>query len=607
MPSRFVAAGPILLLGLMWIGPVPPVACGEKGDQPNVVIVMTDDQGYGDLACHGNPVLQTPRLDELHSQSVRMTNYHVFPTCSPTRAALLTGRTANRTGVWHTIAGRSMLRSSEVTMPEYFRPAGYATGCFGKWHLGDNFPMRAIDRSFDDVLVHGGGGIGQTPDHWNNAYFDCTYRQNGHATQIDGFCTDVFFDAALDFIGNQARDGRPFLAYIAPNAAHAPMHAPPQYSKPYVDAGLDTKVANFFGMIANIDHNVGRLVDRLDELGQTDNTILIFTTDNGTAAGGKVFNASMRGFKGSPYEGGHRVPMFIHHPAGNLGPPRDIATLASVTDVLPTLLDWTGIQKLSDAPEIDGVSWANWFGGDSPVETGRAFVVDSQRVLDPQPWRATVVCRDRWRLVDNRELYDVDADPSQKQNVIADHPEVATSLREFYEQWWSDVSTNFDQDARIVVGHPAADPVTLTAHDWFTEKATPWSQQVIRKGQDPTDSKGQWRLEVAEAGRYKIELFRWAPESGLALDAAAPVGTSVPGVEAWRMTPGKALAIRGAEWEFETEMESFAVRAADWDGSPTAARFEVELPAGPCQMRCTFETDDGQRLGAFYAVVSAVR
>ncbi|MCG8602951.1 MAG: sulfatase-like hydrolase/transferase, partial [Verrucomicrobiales bacterium] len=195
-------------------------------DKPNIVFVITDDQGYGDLSCHGNPTLKTPHLDALAAESVRLDDYHVAPTCSPTRAALLTGHWTNRTGVWHTIMGRSMIRKNEITVGQIFKDNGYATGMFGKWHLGDNYPFRPEDRGFTEVLRHGGGGVGQTPDYWDNAYFDGSYFHNKKPVPVEGFCTDVFFDYAKQFIEQQTKAKKPFFAYISLNAPHGPMHAP---------------------------------------------------------------------------------------------------------------------------------------------------------------------------------------------------------------------------------------------------------------------------------------------------------------------------------------------------------------------------------------------
>src|SRR5262245_5713972 len=203
---------------------------------PNVVVILTDDQGYGDLSCHGNTVLKTPNLDRLHGRSVRLTNFHVDPTCSPTRAALMTGRYSSRTGVWHTIMGRSILRRDEVTLAELFARAGYRTGIFGKWHLGDNFPYRPQDRGFHDCVVHGGGGVGQTPDFWGNRYFDDTYLENGRPRRFAGYCTDVFFDQALAFLDRHK--ARPFFLYLATNAPHAPYRVPERYRQVYRKLGV---------------------------------------------------------------------------------------------------------------------------------------------------------------------------------------------------------------------------------------------------------------------------------------------------------------------------------------------------------------------------------
>ena len=301
------------VLVLLIIAAVFPPACADEPKHPNVVIVITDDQGYGDLSCHGNPVLKTPCIDNLYRESIRLKDYHVAPTCSPTRAALQSGHWANRTGVWHTIMGRSMLRENEPTIGKIFQAAGYATGMFGKWHLGDNYPYRPEDRGYKEVLRHGGGGVGQTPDYWDNAYFDGSYWHNGTPVPVKGYCSDVFFDYARSFIKAQSDAGKPFLAYVSTNAPHSPQHAPEEFAKPY-EQDHPVGLAHFFGMIANVDDNVGKLRQFLNDEGLTENTVFIFTTDNGTAGGHKIFNAQMRGKKGSVYDGGHRVPFFVSWP-----------------------------------------------------------------------------------------------------------------------------------------------------------------------------------------------------------------------------------------------------------------------------------------------------
>ena len=258
----------ILLVFAGWT--LPAMA---KESQPNVIVVITDDQGYGDVGAHGNSMIQTPNLDVLHSQSVRLTDYHVDPTCSPTRSALMTGRYSTRTGVWHTIMGRSLMNSQEYTVAEVFRDGGYTTGMFGKWHLGDNYPVRPQDQGFDYTFIHGGGGVGQGPDYWGNDYFDDTYWRNGKPEAQTGYCTDVWFNDALKFIERNRK--KPFFAYISTNAPHGPYLVAEKYSDPYKEKGVGSPQAEFYGMVENIDENMGKLMAKLDELKLADNTILI--------------------------------------------------------------------------------------------------------------------------------------------------------------------------------------------------------------------------------------------------------------------------------------------------------------------------------------------
>ncbi len=277
---RFVAIG--LLSVVLVFG-------AASGARPNVVLVITDDQGYGDLACHGHPYLKTPHLDALYAESTVLEDFHVSPTCSPTRASLMTGRWSNRTGVWHTLMGRHLLRETELTLGNYFA-ADYATGLFGKWHLGDNLPYRPEDRGFEEVFRHGGGGVGQTPDFWDNAYLDGSYWNNGRVVPAVGYCTDVFFERANDFIRDAVGRGEPFFAYISTNAPHKPFHSPRVYSDLYSDLPITGDQQSFFGMITNIDENVGKTRQLLEDLGVAENTIFIFMTDNGSVIGHTVFN-----------------------------------------------------------------------------------------------------------------------------------------------------------------------------------------------------------------------------------------------------------------------------------------------------------------------------
>ncbi|MCP5116450.1 MAG: arylsulfatase, partial [bacterium] len=301
--------------------------CSRAPAAPNVVLLITDDQGYGDLGCHGNPVLRTPNLDRFHDDSVRFTDFHVDPLCAPTRAGLLTGRYAYRTGVTAAYAGRSILRRDEKTMADILAGGGYRNGLFGKWHLGDNWPYRPNERGFDETVACWSGGVTQAADWWGNDYFDDTYYRNNVPEKFNGYCTDVFFDEGLRFIERNA--DRPFFLYLPTNAPHAPYWVDKKYSRPYAEQGVDEPRASFYGMITNIDENFARLRGKLQELGIEDNTILIFMTDNGSSAGWRDGNnAGMRAGKGSNYDGGHRVPFFIRWPAGRIGGGRDIGRLA---------------------------------------------------------------------------------------------------------------------------------------------------------------------------------------------------------------------------------------------------------------------------------------
>jgi arylsulfatase B len=603
---------------------LPLAAFAAAATRPNIVFVITDDQGYGDLGFTGNPVVKTPHLDRLATESSQLKDYHVAPTCSPTRSALLTGHWTNRTGVWHTVNGRSMLRENEITIGQLLKSHGYATGMFGKWHLGDNYPYRPEDRGFTEVYRHGGGGVGQTPDLWDNSYFDGSYFHNGRVVAAKGFCTDVFFAEAQRFIREQAAAKKPFFAYIALNAPHSPLHAPQKYLDLY--PGQTPELASFFGMITNIDDNVGATRALLRELGLADNTLFIFTTDNGTAAGDKIFNAGMRGKKGSEYEGGHRVPLLAHWPAAGWTKPHVNETLCHAVDIVPTLLDVTGaptpvglkFDGISIRPLLDpAANTSTW-----PQE--RMLVTDSQRVRDPIKWKQTAVMSGSWRLINGKELYDIKADPGQQRNLIAEHPARAARMSAFYDAWWAELEPTFAQTTEIYLGHPDHPVVSLTGHDWIQEALPPWNQQHIRiadgfaparatagknktaKNTTPTKSAhaGHWAVKVVTAGRYEISVRRWPVEANHPIIAALPPGANVPGASvAFRARPGVAIPATTATLRLDgRDIASAPVRATD-----TAVAFTTTLTAGSHRLAPVFLTADGDEVGAYYAVVTKLR
>lgn len=477
--------------------------------KPNVVVVITDDQGYGDLAFTGNPAIQTPHIDRLRTQGTLLNNFHVDPTCAPTRSALMTGRYSGRVGVWHTVQGRNMLRRRETTMADLFGQNGYATGLFGKWHLGDCYPFRPEDRGFQHAVHHAAGGVGQAPDYWGNDYFDDTYRVNGQLQRFPGFCTDVWFDEGMKFI--RANKHRPFFAYIATNAPHSPYHCPAEYSRPYA-GNPQVSIPEFYGMVANIDDNVAKLMQLLQAEGLEENTILVFMTDNGTAGGlkdGRGFDGHMRGQKNSEYDGGHRVPFIIRWPGGRIEAGKSIDRLTAHIDILPTFIDLCGL----DAPKIafDGASLRPLLYSDGSGWPDRALVVETQRVIDPLKWRHCAVMTDRWRLVNGAELYDLATDPKQANDVAATHPEVVERLRGTYDRFWDDVSREHNLTSYMVIGSDRAPVVALSSHDWLIDQLPPWNQTHIEKGEVAIPA--HWAVEVERDGDYEISLRRWPVEA----------------------------------------------------------------------------------------------
>jgi len=572
----------------------------QAAKRPNVVLVITDDQGYGDLSCHGNPVLKTPHLDKLHSESVRLTDYHVAPTCSPTRAALITGHWTNRTGVWHTIMGRSMLRDNELTIGQIMSDGGYRTAMFGKWHLGDNYPYRPEDRGFQEVLRHGGGGVGQTPDFWDNAYFDGSYFHNGKAVPAKGFCTDVFFDYAKRFINKVKDDDKPFFVYLCTNAPHGPMHSPEKFSAPYTKQGVN--VGNFFGMIANIDHNVGQMRAFLKKKGLAENTIFIFTTDNGTSSGANVHNNGMRGRKGSEYDGGHRVPFFMHWPKGGLNKGRDVNMITSYVDIVPTLIDYCQVPSPKGV-KFDGVNIRPLIEDKAKNWPDRILITDSQRVRDPIKWRKSAVMTDQWRLVNGKELYDIKADPSQKKNVASANVAVVKRLTKRYDAWWEELVPTFGKPTAIYLGHsdPAANPVTLTCHDWIADGSTPWNQRHIRNAEKKPGNTGFWAVDVKRAGNYTVELRRWPKESGAAITAELKAGADVPGVTPFRAHPGKFFGAVKAHLKLGGQDLTLPVKQG-----AKSVTFKLKLEPGRDELWAKFTDADGVPMGAFYAYVTKV-
>ena len=566
-----------------------PSGRGAAGKRPNVLLILVDDLGYGDLACHGNPVAKTPNIDAFHGRSTRLTNFHVDPTCSPTRASLLTGRYSSRAGVWHTIMGRSILPADETTMAETFARNGYRTGIFGKWHLGDNYPFRAHERGFQEAVVMGGGAIGNMPDFWGNDYTDDTYRHNGRWEKYSGYCTDVFFKAAMDFMAGPASGpAAPFFCYLPTNVVHWPHNVAEEYVKPYRGRVPDRR-ATLYGMLANLDENVGRLVRFLADRGLENDTILIFMSDNGTGFGaefdGRGFvtggqNAGMRGDKGTVYEGGHRVPCFIRWPGGGIGGGRDIPDLAAHLDLFPTLLSLCGLAR-GEGGAFDGASLAPLLAGRAASWPERTLFVHNQRVDEPIKGKEWAAMTSRWRLIDGRELYDIREDPGQSRDVAAEHPDVVRDLSRDYDRWWESVSGRFKDTVWIPLGADGENPVRLTSHDIHGQVC--WDQSQARRN---AKCDGFWTVEVARGAIYEIAVRRWPAEAGL------PIRQAPEGAKAFKATHAR-------------------LKVGDFDATlpvgekDAAVAFTVPLARGRTRLQAWLVDDieNGETNGAFYVDV----
>lgn len=560
-------------------------------ERPNVIIVMTDDQGYGDLGCHGHPILKTPNLDRLYAESVRFVDFHVAPMCTPTRGQLLTGLDCLRNGAMNVSSGRTLLRLEFPTMGEIFSRHNYRTGVFGKWHVGDNYPYRPHDRGFQESVWYPSSHIGSAPDFWNNAYFDDVYWHNGQRQKFHGYTTDVFFQEAIRWMRGCAEKKQPFLCYVPTAAAHGPLFVPEKYRTMY--AGQRDNLARFFGMISNIDENVGRLETFLQESGLRDNTIVIFLTDNGGTAGVPVFNAGMRGSKITLYEGGHRVPCFVRWPKGSLRAPGDVDGLTEVQDLLPTLIELCGLQDGQSAAtrKMDGVSLAGVLRGTARPPQDRMLVVQFSRMQDPQPkfGDACVLWR-RWRLVEDRELYDLATDPAQKQDVLDQNADVAKQMRAHYSNWWSGIADRVNEHAAVTIGSDAENPLQLSPADWddsFLDQG--------RQVRDGLRRNGAWNVVVDKAGEYEIELRRWAREVDAPFSAPLPRVKHADG----EFTSGVALPVAKVR-----------LKIADFDAqrdvasTDRSATFTMSLPVGRTKLQTWLLDPSGTELaGAYYVYV----
>jgi arylsulfatase A-like enzyme len=579
-----VTAGTVML---------PSIGAGAKertAKRPNVVLIMTDDQGYGDFSCHGNPVLKTPNMDRLASQSVRLQDFHVAPVCSPTRGQLLTGIDAIRNGATSPTGQRHLLKRNLRTMGDVFAQNGYRTALYGKWHLGGNsHGHMPHERGFQDALYYLRGGVQSHPNTWNSDLFDDVLYHNGKKKEVPGYATDVWFDHGTKFAKQCHKHNEPFFLYLPLNAPHGPLLAPDKFRKPY--RHLDKPTATFFAMIATVDCRLGEFVKMLEDEGMRDNTILVFLTDNGTANGEKIHNAGMRGKKGSLYEGGHRVPCWISWPKGHLRHAGDVNTLTQCQDLLPTLID---LCRLNKDPEhqMDGSSLAPLLRGKpQPNLNDRILVYQHNENMGNG-----LVLQGKWRLVKN-ELYNIADDPSQTTNVAQKHPDVVKRLKAHYEKWWKSVEPHLDLEPfRLGV---TDDEDMLTAYDWWYGRRV-YNWPHLRRGDR---SNGRYLVCIERGGNYRISLRRWPRESGLGICDAVERYVPTDSYMAFDkkhapFPPGKGFDVVEAKIRFGNQEKRVPVTP---DSQEVVLNFYV--PQGETTLQTWFIDKEGKEFGANYVYI----
>ncbi len=594
-------------IGLMLILLMLITCKSPKVTPPNVILIMTDDQGYGDIAANGNPYIKTPELDRLMAESVRLTDFHVNAFCSPTRAALMTGRMSDRTHVRSTVYLRNHLNREETTMAEFFKASGYRTGHFGKWHLGENYPYRPIDRGFDQWVGIGDGGSGTASDYWGNDRMNDHYLVNGKWKPIAGFNTDVFFEETIKFIEQDHSD--PFFIYLATNVPHGPMSVLKEWRDEYEDMNFEVKsvpwgdTKDLFASVTRIDWNLGRLRQYLTEKRLDNNTILIFLTDNGSANGTHIFNDNMRGGKGSLYEGGHRVPCIIHWPGGGLNIKKEITHFTSHTDLLPTLIELCKLETPARGHlPFDGRSMVPLLRNRDSNWEDRTFFMHVQNLLNrPLKAKNYLVGTHRWRLINGKQLYDIQKDRGQNDNVFEQHPNVAADLISQYESYWTTLGEMNYPHARPVIGSLYQHETWLNTISWVKSDESPhsWNQRHVLSG---AKLSGFWPVEIAEDGLYQFEVRRWPREIDFTMRDSLPLQMESDILmrgRPFRKGKGKAILIDKVRLKVGDQIEERMI-----GNTEKTVSFDIYLNEGETDIQSWFYTESGDSLSAYYVYVS---
>ncbi|HRN47137.1 MAG TPA: arylsulfatase [Niabella sp.] len=569
---------------------------GQNTSRPNVIIILSDDQGYGDFSFNGNPIVQTKALDQLASEGLRFTNFHVSPFCTPTRGQLLSGMDALHNQAATVGAGRNTMRRDIVTMPEIFRQNGYTTGIFGKWHLGDNYPDRPMDRGFDKCIWFKGWGL-LSESEYDNDYYNTRYLNGLSPAQSGKYCTDLWFDEAIKWMDEVAGGNSPFFTYIATNAPHGPFHAPLEDYLFYRDKTKDSAVAGFFGMLKSIDRNVAALEKWLEEKKLKDNTILIYMNDNGGTGGVDVYNAGMRGKKGELYDGGHRAVCFFRWPAGRLDAPRNISTASEIQDLLPTFIDLLDFELVNLCPPYDGVSLVPVLKQTGTIKD-RMFVVQYAGKAKPEKYDGCVVWNN-WRLVGSNDLYDIKTDSGQQYNIAREYPAVFDKMLSFYEDWWSGCEEDINHFVPVVVGSIYQKSVILTSDFWENGDYinTQWK---VAQALGPSIG-GTWHIQVEHNGWYRAELSRWPfhlKRSLVAMGVDAAVGGS-------RLRKGKGLPIQSG---FVSVNGNSPVMSNKSGPEAIKIDLQIKLSKKDTTLRAWFKDVNGNDLcGSYYLRLTPIK
>ena len=573
------------------LGVDPFAFCNPPQSKPNVIIILVDDQGYGDFSCHGNPVLKTPNIDKIAAEGVSFEDFHVAPVCTPTRSQLMTGMDCLRNRASAVTSGRTMIRRDIPIMAQFFRNGGYATGLFGKWHLGHTYPDRPMDKGFEKCVWFKGYGL-QSDCEFDNDYVNPRYLDGLEQKRASVYCTDLWFQEAIAWMGQQQKKQQPFFVYLPLNAAHMPLW-PAEKDAALYRGKVNERAAAFFGMLANVDDNVGRLDEFLKKSGLYQDTIVIYLTDNGGTAGVQVFNSGLRGSKASNYEGGHLAACFMRWPKGGVKAGTKLSTPAQEQDLLPTLLSLCGVSAKGAA--FDGKSLVPLLQNKKFED--RMFVVQYGQRKRPVKYDAAVIWN-QWRLQNGTELYDIVKDRAQKNDVAPQYPDAAKQMKDFYEKWWAaQIEPIVDDPIPVIIDPRKENPVLLTSIDWWEVDADNIDFISAASG-GPRG--GVWNIQVESEGKYQVELRRWPPHTNKAIGSEGPRVT-VNGrqlTHKFTLVPahGAVLETSGVQQRSSTTPESLGVV------------FQVSLPRGRSKMQGWFRDADGKELcGAFYAIVTKLQ